>query len=399
MSSFNFPVVITTAGVQPTAPATINTQFIADVAAQQPGYTVLPAGLIEDLSSTATGGIVMIDTARVELLNSLTPYGANAFLLAQMGAQTGIEQGTPVNTSVPVQFTGTVGFVVSPGFQVGDGTNTYQVVNGTVIGSGGTSPIVTAVAVASGAFAVPANTVTVLLTSVPGTVTLTVTNPVDGTPATSTESEQSYRDRVIAAQSVAAQGLPSYLKTVLRNVSGVVSRLVAVRVVLGTGFEVICGGGDTVEVAAAIYSAIFDPSQLTGSVTHPGDNVTVTILDAPDQYQIIYLDPPSQAVTLTLVWNTSLPNFTQGSAVDAAAAQPLADYVNSILVGNPINVLELNAVFIAATSFILDPNTISSMTWTVTIATVPISPVGTFYQGDAESYLTIDVTDVNISQV
>lgn len=399
MSTFNFPVVVTTAGVQPTAPATINAQLIADVSAQQPGYTVLPAGLIEDLSSTATGAIVLIDTARVELLNSLTPYGANAFLLAQLGAQTGIVQGQPFNTSVDVQFTGTVGFVVSPGFQVGDGTNTYQIVDGTVIGGGGTSPIITAVAIASGAFAVPANTVTQLLTSVPGTVTLSVNNPVAGTPAQSQETEQSYRSRVVQAQNVSAMGLPSYIKAVLRNVPGVVSRQVAVKVTLGTGIEVICGGGDTVEVAGAIYSAIFDPSQLIGSVAHPGDNVTVTILDSPDSYQIIYLVPPSQAVTLALIWNTSLPNFTQGAAVNAMAVQPLADYINSIQVGQPINELELNATFIAATSSILDPNTISQMAWTVTIGGSPISKVGTLYQGDAESYLTVANTDINISQV
>lgn len=398
MTDFSFPVVITTAGVQPTAPSDINAQIIANAAALAPGYTVLPAALIEDISSTDTAACVLIDTARVESLNSLTPYGANAWLLAQLGAQAGIPLGLPNNTSVNVVFTGTIGYVISPGFLVGDGTNSYQIVDGTVIGSGGSSPATTAVAVNSGAFAVPANTVTQLLTSVPVAITLTVTNPVAGTPATSTETEQSYRGRTIQAGIASAQGMPSFLKTLVQNVPGVVPRLVRVIATLGSGLEVIVGGGDTVEVAGAIYAAVFNPAALLGSSAHPSANVTVSITDYPDVYQIIFVDPPAQVVTLALTWNTSLSNFTQAQAVASIAAQPLTDYINSIPVGLPINMLELNDTFVTAVASILDENTISKMSWIVTIAGTPVSAVGTFYSGDPESYLTAVITAVTITQ-
>ena len=398
--SVNFPVVITTAGVQPTAPSTINAQLIADVAAQQPGYTVLPAGLIEDLSSTATGAIVQIDTARVELLNSLTPYGANAFVLAQLGAQAGIVQGQPTNTSVDVVFSGTVGYVLAPGFLVSDGTHTYQLVDGTVIGGGGTSPATTAVAITSGAWPVPAGSVTVIQTSVPGTITLSVTNPVDGTPAQGVETEQSYRSRVIEAGLASAQGMPSFIKANVKNVPGVVARTVAVKSTLGVGIQVLANGGDSVEVANAILQSVFDPSALVASVAHPSANVNVTINDYPDTYNVVFTNPPAQAVTLALIWNTTLTNFTQALAVAATALQPLADYINSIPTGAPINVLELNDTFAAAVAGILDENTISKMNWTVTIGGSPVSAVGTLYQGDAESYLTVNSpsTAITITQ-
>lgn len=396
--SYNLPVIITTAGVQPTPPATINAQYLGDVLATNPGYTILPAGLIEDLSSTATGALVFIDTARVELLNSLTPYGANEFLLAQLGAQQGTFFGQPVNTSVNVVFIGTPGFVISPGFLVGDGSHVYQLVDGGIIGAGGSSSALTAVAVNSGSWAVPANTVTILLTSVPGAVTLSVTNPVSGTPATSTETAASYRSRVIQAGLVSAQGLPSFIKAMVRNVPGVVSRTVAVKATLGVGLQILAAGGDVDAVAYAIFSSVLDPSALIASVAHVGANVYVTINDYPDSYQIVYTDPPTQVVTLALTWNTNQPNFTQGSAVGAAAVQPLADYINSIATGAPINMLELNDTFTTAVASILDENTISKMVWTVTIAGAGVAPVGTLYQGDTESYLTIVNTAITITQ-
>lgn len=398
MSGFNFPVVLTTAGAQPTPPATLNTQLIAYVAAQDPGYTVLPAGLIEDLSSTATGALVAIDNARVELLNSLTPYGCNEFVLAQLGAQAGIIQGQPVNTSVNVVFTGTAGYVLSAGFLVGDGTHTYQLVDGTVIGSGGTSPATTAVAVDSGSWAVPANTVTQLLTSVPGSITLSVNNPVAGTPATSTETPQSYRSRTLQAGRAAAQGLPSFIRTAVQNVSGVVSRSVSIQSVLGSGLRIVLSGGDTYEVANAILQSVFDPSALLGSAVSSGRNVTVSINNYPDTYQIEYVQAPTQAVTLALTWNTSLSDFAQASAVAAMAAQPLADYVNSVATGIALNQLELNDAFVGAIASILDESAISKMVWTVTIGGSPVSPTGTLYIGDPESYPTIAVTDITITQ-
>src|ERR1700674_533011 len=83
---FNFPVVIGPQGLQPQQPADLLAQLLAAVAATNPGYTAnLPGSLVEDISSTDVAAIALIDQAKVELVNSLTPLAANNFLLTQLG--------------------------------------------------------------------------------------------------------------------------------------------------------------------------------------------------------------------------------------------------------------------------------------------------------------------------
>jgi hypothetical protein len=240
-------------------------QLLALVAAVRPGYTALPGSLIEDISSTDVAAIVMMDSFRVEVINSLTPFGANEFLLNQLGQVYGVEPGGASNTSVFCVFAGTPGFVVSQGFTVTDGGHQYTVQDGGIVGSGGSTPPLFCLASLAGSWAVPANSVTTLVTSVPSTITLTVTNPETGIPGASAESVETYRSRVLQAGLAASQGMARYLKTLLQNVSGVQARLVSVIQQPGGGGTIICGGGDPNEVAYAIYTALFDISTLVGS--------------------------------------------------------------------------------------------------------------------------------------
>jgi hypothetical protein len=271
MSGTSFPLVMTSQGAQPTPPATLNALVIAQAQSLAPGLTAnLPGALIEDVSSTATGALVEIDQERVDLINSLTPFGANAFLLVLLG-QIYLGQGSTAaastNTSVYVQFTGTVGFVIAPGFVVSDGTNQYTVAApGGVVATGGVSPLIFTQATNTGSWAVPANTVTTIITSLPSGVTLSVTNPSAGTPGEAAQTEESFRAQVLTAGLVASTGMSNYLKTLLAKVSGVVPNLVAVRTPAANQWEVIVGGtGDPYEIATAIFEAVQDISTLVGS--------------------------------------------------------------------------------------------------------------------------------------
>ena len=111
MSSQDIPVVVTSAGPQPTPPATLLALLLASVASTNPGYTSnFPGILIEDVSSTDVGALVVCDTARVEAINSISPYSANDFVLAQLGQiyiGPGAAPAVPTNTSVFVQFSAT----------------------------------------------------------------------------------------------------------------------------------------------------------------------------------------------------------------------------------------------------------------------------------------------------
>jgi hypothetical protein len=78
-------IVLGPAGMVPAVPAEVHAQLLANVAATNPGYTAnLPGTLIEDISSTDVAAILLCNSALVELVNSVTPYGANQFILNQL---------------------------------------------------------------------------------------------------------------------------------------------------------------------------------------------------------------------------------------------------------------------------------------------------------------------------
>lgn len=272
----DIPVVVGSAGAQPTSPQTLLAALISGVAATNPGYTAnLPGSLIEDISSTDVAALVTMDGARIESINSLTPYGANLFMLAQLG-QISIGPGdapaTPTNTSVYEQFTVTYantglpapGYTIAKGFTVSDGTYEYVAQDGGVTDLSGVATLFCQANV-SGTWTVPAGSVTQLVTSVPSSYVIAATNPAAGIPGADAETPEQYRARVIQAGRATSQGLPTKLKTLLGLVSGVQQRLIAVLQQSGGGWEVIVGGGDPYLVAGAIFAALFDVSTLVGS--------------------------------------------------------------------------------------------------------------------------------------
>ena len=255
------PLIMGPQGLIPTPPAQLRQRLVAKVAATNPDYTSnLPGTLIEDVASTCVAAIVISNQFMVDLVNSVSPYGANAFILYQLGIDIyGIQPAADTNTSVDLIFSGTPGFIIIPGFTVTDGTYQYICSNGGVVGSYGDSLPIHAIATQVGTWPVPAGTVTSFVTSVPLDINLSVTNPSDGIPSLSTETIQSFRTRTLTAGLAASTGMDRYLKTLLWNIPGVVQRLVSVRQNLNTcKWTILVGGGDPYQVAWAIYYALND---------------------------------------------------------------------------------------------------------------------------------------------
>lgn len=262
----DLPIVMDASGRVNTSPAVLRAQLIALVAAANPGYTAdLPGSLIEDIASTDVGALTICDQALTELINSLTPYGANPFLLNQLGQVYGVQLGLDTNTSVYVVFSGSVGFSIPKGFTVSDGGHQYTVQDGGIVAAGGSTTPLFCLATQAGAWAVPPGTVTTLITSVPSPYTLACTNPLAGIQSPGAQTEESYRAQVLQAGLAASQGMPRYLKTILGRVSGVQQRLIAVQQ-QAPGWKIIVGGGDPYEIGYAILQALFDVSNLVGSV-------------------------------------------------------------------------------------------------------------------------------------
>lgn len=466
------PIVMTQTGLQPQTPTALQQQIIAQATALVPTVTTsLPGSLIEDMSSTAAGAAIVCDSAVVESIANVTPLGANQYVLANLGQIYGIQQGTPTNTSVYVTFTGTPGYTISPGFTVSDGSHQYVVQDGGIIGTGGTSLPLYCIATQTGTWAVPANTVTTLITSVPSSVTLTCTNPQAGTPSAGAESVSSFRGRIMQAGQAISQGMTTATKGQIQNVPGVQSRLVSI--LQGTGgFEVIAGGGDPYQIAYAIFRGMGDFSTLVGSVLNvtnitndnPGvvttslnhgyttgqvvtmtgvlgmtavngvpytitvlsettfsigvntasygaytgggvlspnlRNITVSIQDFPNTYSITFVNPPEQTVSVALTWNTTATNLVSPTSVAALGAPAIVSYINSIQVGAPINLFELQNAFQVAVSGIIPVAQLTRMVFSVSINGVLTNPeTGTgIIAGDPESYFSITTADVVIEQ-
>lgn len=471
----DLPVIIDKSGLQPRSPADIRTDLTNRVAATNPGYTNnLPAALIEDIASTDTASIALMEAARVETVDSLTPYGANDFLLNQLGGVYGIPLGGPSNTSVSVVFTTdppAPGWAIPQGFTVSDGTHQYALTEGTIIRDDGTSPAAFCLATDTGSWAVPQDTVTQLVTQPPSTINLTLNNPSAGTPGGPAETAEQYRARVLQGGISASTGMLTTLKTALGQVSGVQQRLISVKQVTD-GFNVIVGGGDPYEVANAIFLADFwlpgllgsvinivsisqanpavvttglnhgltsgettvlksivgmsalndnpyvatvlNPTQFTipvdttgfpayggsGYVTPNDRNIVVSINDFPDTYLVNFVAPPQQNVTMTVDWNTTSPNFVSQAAVAQLGSVALADYVNAIQVGNPINLLEASTAFQQAIVSVLDPALLTRLAFVVSIDGVGSVPLAgtSIIPGDALSYFTTTVGSINVVQ-
>lgn len=466
------PTVVGTAGLVPTPPIIIRADLDTRIAAVRPGYTsTLPGSLIEDILSTDTLAVVEMESARVETVNSVTPYGANAFMLNQLGQIYGVQPDPATTTSVFVVFSGNPGYVIERGFLVSDGTYQYAVQDGGIIGQDGDSAQLFCLATTPGSWAVPTNTVNGLITSVPSPFVITVTNQQPGTPSIGSESEESYRARTLEAGLASAQGMGRFLKTLLKDVTGVQPRLVSVVQIDGGGWEVLCGGGDPYQVAYAIWQGLFDVSMLVGStirvtgitkaangvvttdlnhglvngdtatiaqsnptnyngvfagitvideksfhlgsstigfpdytssavVTPNSRNIVVTINNPPNDYLIRFVNPPLQTVSMVVTWNTSSTNFVSAAAVAQLGAPALVDYVNSILVGLPINLFTLEQVFRDSVASIIDPQLLTRMVFAVSINGVGTDPsAGTgIIAGDPESYFFTDVASIDISQ-
>lgn len=461
-------IVMTAAGVQPQEPAALRADLVVEATALSPGLTAnLPGSLVEDMASTGAGGLIVCDQAVVESVNNVTPLGANLFVLNNLGICYGIQPGISTNTSVYVIFSGTVGFIISRGFTISDGSHQYVVQDGGIIESSGDSQPLYCVATTPGSWAVPPNTVTALVTSVPGAITVTVNNPTAGSPSTGAETTESYRARVLQSGQATSLGMPPFLRKQLLNVPGVQSRLVSVRQANG-GYEIIVGGGDPYAVGYAIYKGIFDINSLAGStlgvtditnaspgvvttdlnhgystgqsvtivgvdpatfdgtytatvideksfsigvdtsafgayvgggtLTPNNRNQVITVTDYPDDYNIPFVVPPLQTVTIALTWNTSSTNVISSASIEQLAAPAIAGYINSIFVGQPINVFELDNAFQEAVAPVIPSSQITKIQFVVQINGVTTAPAaGTgIISGDPESYFLCGVTDISV---
>ncbi|HEM0053504.1 TPA: baseplate J/gp47 family protein [Escherichia coli] len=399
------PITMTSAGAQPTPPNDLLANLITRVAEKVPGYTAnLPAGLITDLASTAVGALALIDQARVDLINSVSPYGANIPLLMQLGNIYGIQRGLSSNTSVDVTFIGLPGFAIPKGFVVSDGNYRYAVARDTVIPESGQTDPVYCVATTEGTWAVPEGSVTQIVTSVPSGQSLECTNITAGLPGESEQDWASYRAEIMESGMFGVQGTPDSFKAMLKSVSGVRENLISFRQSSLGEWVAVVGGGDPYDVAFAIYKSVPDISKLTNDVSNPsGEAVekrTVLITVSPDVYQVPFVIPSSQNVVVLITWNTVSDDYVDPAGISMAVQQNVADYINSIEVGHPINLLRIQDIFTSSVALLVDATLISAISVSIGIGgqiVLPAKDTSLVY-GDTYSYFSTVASQVQVNK-
>ncbi len=418
------PIYFDKNGIEPRSPLDIRSNLIERVQAINPGYTAnMPGMLIEDILSTNTLSIAMMEQGRIEAVNCLTPLASNAYTLGQLGQIYGVQLNAPSRTSVYVDFTGIPGYVIATGFTVSDGSYQYAVRDSGVIQSSGTVSLYCVATVdnpskSNQGWPVPSGTVTQIITSVPSAYTVTCTNSQPGIPGFGQESEESYRARVLQAGLAYQQGSIAYLKTQLLKISGVQSRLISVRVIRQrisamtkeiidvdekiatiSSLQVIVGGGDPYEVAHAILNSLFDIYRCQGSDV-PERTISVNIIDGSDVYEIKFVSPFAQTLGVELIWNTSGTQIIANEAAIKVSLQPMIDFINSTTVGHPLNVYMLQGIFQNALGKSMPPELVTKIDFSFKIDGNPVQVTNNtgLLPSDPEGYFIVEDSNFIIRQ-
>jgi len=159
------------------------------------------------------------------------------------------------------------------------------------------------------------------------------------------------------------------------------------------GADTVLGYTDFDTVGAGSYTG-------NGVITPNLHNITVSINDYPDTYSITFINPFAQTVQVALVWNTISTNYVSPTSIAAAGIPAIVTYINSIAVGQPINIFEMQTVFQAAVASLLPTSLISEMQFTVLIngvTTSPASGTGMIY-GDPLSFFETTNALVTVTQ-
>ena len=392
------PNIMTAAGLQPITLDQTRALLLDTIQQNSPEHVInAPAILLNAVADTSVPAIKECNDALVDAVNSITPYGLNEFALNQWGFLMGLTRNQFTRSSVYVLFTGTVGYHIQQGFIVGDGTHEYAVMDGGVIPSSGFIQLF-CLATIDGSWAIPANTVNQLKTSVYGVIALSCNNPNDGALGQAPETLQAFRGRCITSLQRTATGTDKYARDLISRVAGVDSRLISVKNDSRVIKVIVGGSGDPLDISAAIYKSGLDISRLVGSHLDDTRNIVSNIISYPDTYRIIFVNPVAQLTRIVAKYNTGGTTvFVSDAAMTSLSSQALVDYISSLPVGFKINELELDRIFKESVKPIINGQFIVSLRFDVYVDDILkiLDPNTSTYSSDTEGYFYTNLANVS----
>ncbi|PIJ74649.1 hypothetical protein BL250_16675 [Erwinia sp. OLTSP20] len=203
---------------------------------------------------------------------------------------------------------------------------------------------------------------------------------------------------------MAVQGTPDCFRSLLQLVDGVQKNLISYRQAALGKWVAVVGGGDPYEVAYAIYKSVPDISILTNDVSNPsGDEVekkTIEIDVYPDVYRIPFVVPSSQNAMIFITWNTASTSYIDPDGMAKAVQQNIVDYVNSVAVGQPINIFEIQEIFLNSVKDLVPLSLVSMIQVQVGINGKIKPPVdnSSLVYGDTYAYFSTSTSQVQVKQ-
>jgi Baseplate J-like protein len=379
---------------------TIRTNLQNAVVARNPNIrTTTPGGLFSGWLDTSVAPVRENQQSCAELVNSISPQFQNEILLNQWGSLFGLVRGDATRRSVYVTFYGATGFYINKDLLVSTADDKYKfkVIEGGVIANSGNVTL-WCVSVSDEDYNVPmpANSVTKIQTSIPTDYGVTCTNLSEGFLGTEQETLEDYRARCMLSQLRTGTSCVDYAKELIAIANNNQQRLISIQPT-DTGYKIVCGGGDLMAMAGAIFKSGISTPLLEHGI-HAGRNQTQQVISHPNLIPVKFVLPVALTVSLTLTWNTQSVTLIPDSTVAGTTSQLIANYLNGLVVGQKINLLEIKRVFQDAFDSISDSRFLSKLAISLSINGITQTPdVGTeLITIDTEGYPVCAVSSVSV---
>lgn len=256
----------TISGYVKRTPAEIKASMLSRNQQYNPGFAEWSADIQNNLLDTSVQPVLEVENLMADTANSFAPGNSNDFMKEQLAATLGLKYKDETKAKVTLKFSGDVGVYIPKGTKVSEDFTTDAAVS---IASTGTA-YVTASSESTATFAAGAiNEIKSVVDS-----SLSVTNPAASMPYKAAESADELWRRAQQRLRNPNIGSTDYAQSLILQCEGTEERLVNFNFIdsdTKRGIEAIVGGGDTAEVASALFQAF---ASLQNLVSAPSNNET-----------------------------------------------------------------------------------------------------------------------------
>ncbi|EBN6118534.1 hypothetical protein DWF34_26655, partial [Salmonella enterica] len=108
----------------------------------------------------------------------------------------------------------------------------------------------------------------------------------------------------------------------------------------------------------------------------------------------------SQNATILITWNTASTTYIDPDGIAKAVQQNIAGYINAIAVGQPINIFEVQDIFLSSVSGLVAPSLVSMIDIQVGIngKIVPPATDSSLVYGDTYAYFSTSSSQIQVKQ-